>query len=117
MYVCLYHIITSPWSGPEGVQLDITNISLTFEELNFAVLSHLTSTELVSLLNVASAFIYPLSYKFIVFYFAGHGDVDPNNGHAYVIPMLLNEIDDPKKVYIEKAIVSQFSNAKSPSLF
>ena len=91
-------------------------MSSTFDELNFAVFSqsNLTSSELVSLLNVASHFVYPLSYKFIVFYFAGHGGVD--NGQAYVLPLQLQETKDPEKVYIEESIVSQFSSEKSPSL-
>ena len=103
-------------SGPEGIELDIKNMSSTFEELNFAVFSRsdLTSFELVSLLNVASNFVYPLSYKFIVFYFAGHGGVD--NGQAYVLPLQLQETKDSEKVYIQQSIVSQFSSEQSPSL-
>ena len=90
----------------------------TFKELHLAVssLNNLTSSELLSLLEVASTFVYPLGYKFIVFYFAGHGGVDPENGRAYVLPLQLHEAGDHEKVYIEDAIVSRFSTEMSPSL-
>ena len=90
----------------------------TFKELNLAVSSHnnLTSSELISLLHVASTFVYPPGYRFIVFYYAGHGGVDPDNGSAYVLPLQLQEAGDPEKVYIEDAIVSRFSTESSPSL-
>ena len=51
-----------------------------------------------------------------MFYFAGHGGVDPDNGCAYVLPLQLHDGGDPEKVYIEDAIVSRFSTKSSPSL-
>ena len=101
-------------SGPEGVELDVTNMASTFKELNFAVITQtdVTASELVSLVNIAAMYFYPLSYKFIVFYFAGHGGVDDRNGLPYVLPLQVLE----EKVYIEQQIFSQFSVENSTSL-
>ena len=92
-------------------------MSSTFEGLNFAVLSqsNLTASEVLSLLNIAPSFVYPLSYKFVAFYFAGHGGID-HNGRAYILPLQLRKQGDLEKVYIEEAIVSPFSDKRSPSL-
>ena len=92
-------------------------MSSTFEGLNFAVLSesNLTASEVLSLLNIAPSFVYPLSYKFVAFYFAGHGGID-HDGRAYILPFQLRKQGDLEKVYIEEAIVSPFSDKRSPSL-
>ena len=90
----------------------------TFKELHLAVSSHndLTSSELISLLHVACTFVYPPGYQFIVFYYAGHGGIDADNGQGYVLPLQLQEAGDAEKVYIEDAIVSRFSTEISPLL-
>ena len=104
-------------SGPQGVELDTLNMSSTFQELNFAVFmqNDLTYTELVSLVAVVTKKTYPLNYKCIVFYFAGHGGVD-DNGYSYVLPLQVEETQEAEKMYIEKGIVSHFWTETTPEL-
>ena len=103
--------------GPNGIDIDIKNMSSTFEDLNFAVLSqrNITACEVLSLLNIAPQIVYPLSYKFVAFYFAGHGGID-HNRRAYILPFQHRKQGDLDKVYIEESIVSPFSDEHSPTL-
>ena len=95
-------------SGPDGIEIDVENMTSAFEKLNFAVFKQtdLTYTDLVSLVSVATALTHPLNYKRIAFYFAGHGGVDDDTGRAYVLPLQIK--DEVEKLYIEEDIVSQF---------
>ena len=103
--------------GADGTDEDVRNMSSTFEELNFAVFTERdpTRTQLACLVKAAAAVRYPINYKFITFYFAGHGGIN-DSGSPYVIPMQLKG-EDGKVVRVEEDIVSAFDGTKCTCLF
>ena len=74
--------------GPAGTDVDIDNVCSTFSDLNFAVWRErdITCADLACLVKAAASHKYP-SYKYVAFYFAGHGG--SVNGHPFVVPMKL----------------------------
>ena len=102
-----------------GVHDDVENVSSTFEQLKFAVWKK-ENTSLKALYRIVLAaakygetYRYPLSYKFITFYFAGHGGSD--DGHSFVCPAYLRGQPKPK-LFIEEGIVSPFRPKNAPQL-
>ena len=77
---------------PAGAHKDIREMESAFEEepLRFAVFraSDPSCTELAALLIAAAEYEYPITCKFIIFYFAGHGGTD-DKGREFVIPRKL----------------------------
>ena len=101
-----------------GTDVDVDNVSSVFkDELNFAVFTEKdpTCTQLACLVKAAAAVRYPLNYKFITFYFAGHGGIN-DSGSPYVIPMQLKG-EDRKVVLVEEDIISAFAGVKQICLF
>ena len=95
---------------PGGNQTDEFNIMNTFHrELNFTVcpLEDPTPSRLACLLQAAAEFnMYPQCYKFIAFYYSGHGGID-DFGRKYILP----EKDDSSHahvLYIEEDILYHF---------
>ena len=82
---------------PDGSHKDIREMESAFveEPLRFAVfrVSDPTCTELAALLKAAAEYEYPITCKFIVFYFAGHGGTD-DKGREFVIPRKLKGDSD-----------------------
>ena len=82
---------------PDGSHKDIREMESAFEEepLKFAVfrVSDPTCTELAALLIAVAEYKYPITCKFIVFYFAGHGGTD-DKGREFVIPRKLKGDSD-----------------------
>ena len=101
-----------------GTDVDVDNVSSVFkDELNFAVFIEKdpTCTQLACLVKAAATVRYPLNYKFITFYFAGHGGIN-DSGSPYVIPMHLKE-EDRKVLRVEEDIISVFAGVKQTYLF
>ena len=101
-----------------GTDVDVDNVSSVFmDELNFAVFIEKdpTCTQLACLVKAAATVRYPLNYKFITFYFAGHGGIN-DSGSPYVIPMQLKR-EDGKVVRVEEDIISAFAGVKQTCLF
>ena len=82
---------------PAGSHKDIREMESAFveEPLRFAVVrvSDPTCTALAALLIAAAEYEYPITCKFIVFYFAGHGGTD-DKGREFVIPRKLKGDSD-----------------------
>ena len=99
------------YGDPLGTDEDDDNIRKTFAHLNFAVYSIQDPLfrELVNLVETAAEFhLYPLNYKFIAFYYSGHGGVD-RDGHEFVLPLQLTGGGREDIVYINDAIISPFT--------
>ena len=64
--------------GADGTAKDIENVEATFKELNFAVYTERDppSFQIACLTRAAATCQYPYRYKYIAFYFAGHGGRD-----------------------------------------
>ena len=95
--------------NPGGTEVDAVNISKTFRELNFAVYpgEDLDHAQLACLVQAAAEYKYPLNYRFIAFYYAGHGGID-NYGREFVLPLQHRGDDGLNVLYIEDDILSSF---------
>ena len=65
-----------------------------------------TCEELACLIKAASERDYPMGYKYIAFYFAGHGGID-EFGRPYILPMKKGK-DITERFYLEENILSPF---------
>ena len=85
--------------GADGTANDVENVSSTFKELNFAIYieQNPTSGLIAGLMKAAAVCDYPARYKYIAFYFAGHGGRD-KSGKLFVKGL------NPEILYIEEYI-------------
>ena len=94
--------------GRAGTDVDIERMSSIFhDDLNFAVYREkvLTCADLACLVKAAAEYDeYPKSYRFIAFYYAGHGGIDSVS--EYLLPMHLRRGD---VLYIDDHILSPFT--------
>ncbi len=67
--------------GTDGTALDVENVESTFKQLNFAVfvVRDPTAEEIACLMEAAGSLDYPYKYKYVAFYFAGHGGIDKDD--------------------------------------
>ena len=100
--------------GAPGTDVDVKIVQTTFEHtnINFAILpiQSPTSARLSALIAAASNYGYPFRYKFVAFYFCGHGGID-NNGNPFV--QTLSE----GRVFIEPSIIEPLKSIKKIRLF
>ncbi len=75
------------YAGVAGTDVDVKKVRSTFEHanVNFVTLTtqNPTSAQLSALIAAASKYEYPLRYKFVAFYFSGHGGTD-KDGNPFV---------------------------------
>ena len=94
---------------PGGTDEDANKVYKTFRnELNFAAYrcENFSCTNLVYLIEAAAKFgNYPLGYKFIAFYYAGHGGID-KSGREFVIPSQQTRGGTKSVLYIKGDIIS-----------
>ena len=71
--------------GADGTAEDVENITSTFKELKFAVFSErdLTAEKIACLVAAAAECEFPYKYRYIAFYFAGHGGTD-ESGEPFI---------------------------------
>ena len=97
--------------GPAGTDVDVEHISSIFrDDLNFAVYREkvLTCADLACLVKAAAEYDeYPKSYRFIAFYYAGHGGIDSVS--EYLLPMYSRGGDDTDLLYIDDHILFPFT--------
>ena len=101
--------------GADGTAKDVENVETTFKQLNFATFLERdpTSTQIASLINAAAACKYPDGYKYIAFYFAGHGEREESTGKLFINGLQLNKAK-PEILYIEEFIVDPLQRLKGP---
>ena len=90
--------------GADGTANDVENVSSTFKELNFAIYIERdpTSGLIAGLMKAAAVCDYPARYKYIAFYFAGHGGRD-KSGKLFVKGLQLDK-SNPEILHIEEYI-------------
>ena len=100
--------------GPAGTDVDVENVSSTFHALNFAVCRErdLTCAEIACLAKAAASVTFE-NYKYIAFYFAGHGGIDEYK-RSFVLPM---KADGKERLFIEENILSYFKDVNKGCLF
>ena len=100
--------------GAPGTDVDVKTVQTTFEhpDINFAILftQDPTSAQLSALIAAASEYGYPFCYKFVAFYFCGHGGID-NNRNPFV--QTLSE----GRVFIEPSIIEPLRSIQKIRLF
>ena len=101
--------------GPAGTNVDVENISSTFNGLEFAVWRErdLTCADIACLAKVAASEKFP-NYKYIAFYFAGHGGIDEHE-RSFILPM--KEKDGEERFFVEENMLSNFKNVNKRYLF
>ena len=99
--------------GADGTEKDVQNVASTFEELNFAVYIERdpTSAQIAALMKAAAECGYPDNYKYIAFYFAGHGGRD-ESGKLFIEGLQLDPRDpsNPEILHIEEFIIEPLKN-------
>ena len=90
--------------GADGTANDVENVSSTFKELNFAIYIEWdpTSGLIAGLMKAAAVCDYPARYKYIAFYFAGHGGRDKSD-KLFVKGLQLDK-SNPEILHIEEYI-------------
>ena len=90
--------------GPNGTSNDVQNVESTFKKLNFAtyVERDPTAQQISDLVKAATMCQYASSYKYICFYFAGHGGRD-KDGQLYIKGLQLDKAN-PVIIHIEEYI-------------
>ena len=100
--------------GAPGTDVDVKKVQTTFEhpDINFAILpiQSPTSAQLSAMIAAASKYGYPFCYKFVAFYFSGHGGTD-KDGIPFV--QTLSE----GRVFIEQSIIEPLKRIKKIRLF
>ncbi len=100
--------------GAAGTDVDVKKVQSTFEhpDINFAILptQNPTSARLSALIAAASKYEYPFRYKFVAFYFSGHGGTD-KDGNPFV--QTLSE----GRVFIEPSIIEPLKSIERIRLF
>lgn len=77
--------------GPNETALDVQNVQSTFKKLNFAayVQCDPTAHQIVDLVKAATMCRYTSRYKYICFYFTGHGGRN-KNGQLFIKDIQIN---------------------------
>ena len=99
--------------GADGTAKDVENVEATFKELNFAVFIERDppSFQIACLLKAAAACQYPYRYKYIAFYFAGHGGRDESTGKLFIKGLQLDE-SNHEILHISEFIVQPLKEIK-----
>ena len=100
--------------GPAGTDVDVENVSTTFHALNFAVWRErdLTCADIACLAKAAASENF-FGYKYIAFYFAGHGGIDEYK-RSFILPL---KEDGEERLFIEENILSYFKDVNKGCLF
>ena len=103
--------------GADGTAEDVENITSTFKELKFAVFSErdLTAEKIACLVAAGAEFKFPYKYRYIAFYFAGHGGTD-ESGEPFIQGL---QTDASKKeiLHIYDFIVTPWKGLQLTRLF
>ena len=102
-------------SAAAGVSKDCRKMAKVFKNLGFAVwdIEDGSSVQVAATLQTVAQTEFPNSYKFIIFYFSGHGGSQDN--HTYI----QCHVDDPDEVStlsIEKGIIAPFLTRNASKL-
>ena len=93
--------------GADGTAVDVENVDSTFKKLNFAtyVEKDPTTSQIAQLMNAASECNYPYQYKYIAFYFAGHGGRDEAE-KPFIKGLQIDDDESAKILHINEHIIS-----------
>ena len=105
--------ITTP-DAPAGVKNDIDNMAKTLESLDILIwrAENACLYGITAMLKVMSEYNFPSAYKFIIFYFSGHGgSVD---GHPFIFTQ--DNEDDDNKLFVKEGIIDHLLPRNTPKI-
>ena len=92
--------------GPQGTDIDIDRVKKTFQDLNFAtwVIKDPTPNKVREAVKIVTEYNFPLSFKGVVVYYAGHGGSYKEQGF-FILPC-----DDGKLEYflVDSDLIAPF---------
>lgn len=93
--------------GADGTEIDVQNTETTFKELNFTtfVERNPSGEDIANLVQAAAEVKYPYRYKYVAFYFAGHGGMDEDEKN-FIMGLQLGDGDGSEIVYVDEYIVN-----------
>ena len=100
----------------KGTDKDVDNMASTLGKLNFTVYreQYLTSAQLCCLVKAASDCNYNHNYKYVVFYYSGHGGSDDSE-KSFVLPQ--QDGGSAEVVYIMDDIIHPFVDSPKSGKF
>ena len=100
----------------KGTDKDVDNMASTLGKLNFTVRreQYLTSAQLCCLVKAASDCNYYPNYKYVVFYYSGHGGSDDSE-NSFVLPQ--QDGGSAEVVYIMDDIIRPFVDSPKAGKF
>ena len=103
--------------GADGTAKDVENLESTFRELNFTTYTERdpTSAEIAVLIQAIAQCEYPYRYKYVAFYYAGHGGMDAS-GKLFIKPLQLDEAR-PEILNIEEYVIEPMKSLDLTRLF
>ena len=105
---CQGMIFLVAMSSAKGANKDIDRMAGIFGELNFAVfpMPNLLANELKDLSQAIAGFQFPQTrfFKYVAFYFAGHGGINRSNGDSFIQAVKPRHESD--RVYISSDIIN-----------
>ena len=103
--------------GADGTAKDVENVENTFRELNFTTYTERdpTTAEIALLVKATAQCDYPYRYRYVAFYYAGHGGMD-ESGKLFVKPLQLHE-SKPEMLHIEEYIIEPLNSLQLTRLF
>ena len=92
-------------SSATGSNKDGSKMEKAFEKLNFAVfrMTNLPANNMKALTQAIAEVKFPIVYKYIAFYFAGHGGIN-KNGDSFI--QAVQQGNESDRVYISKDIIN-----------
>ena len=108
-------IVACGSSGAAGVKEDMKTMEGVFKKLGLAVwkMKDKDSADIAGAVQAVSRYKFPASYKFIIFYFSGHGQSQDN--HPYILCQG-DENTPVDTLSIEKGIVAPVLAKNAPQL-
>ena len=104
--------------GADGTAKDVENIERRFKKLKFCIYTERdpTAAEIIILIKAAAKCDYPYRYRYVAFYYAGHGGSD-EFGELFITPQqAVNSNPGVEVLYIEKYIVEPLNCLKDRDL-
>ena len=96
-------------SSAAGANKDGRKMEIVFEKLNFAVfrMTNLPANRMKALTRAIAAVAFPKLkkfYKYIAFYFAGHGGINRSNGGSFI--QAVKQGNESDRVYVSSEIIN-----------
>ena len=110
-------IVGNTGDDENGVEEDMETMADTFHQLGLAiwVMKDQTTAMITGAIQTIASHTFPPDYKYIIFYFAGHGGSQNNRAFIWTADFKDESLEDGK-LYIEEGIISRLLPQNTPNL-